>query len=83
MVARATKLERGRLKADRSRGGTGRVARAGAPRYSRLELSAPAAVPTRPFAEVELPTGLRVRLFTESGETFALLSSLLGAGGPR
>jgi hypothetical protein len=35
----------------------------------------------RPFAEVETPAGLKVRLFTETGEALGLLSSLLGAGG--
>ena len=53
------------------------------PTYSRMELAAPAATTARPFAEVELPTGLKVRLFTETGEALGLLSSLLGAGGPR
>jgi hypothetical protein len=50
--------------------------------YSRLELSAPAAT-ARPFAVVEMPTGLRVRLFTDTSEALGLLSSLLGAGGLR
>jgi hypothetical protein len=52
------------------------------PTYSRLELAAPAAA-ARPFAEVELPTGLKVRLFTETGDALGLLSSLLGARGAR
>ena len=82
-VARATKVERGRLMTDRSRGKKRRVAGAGVPTYSRLDLTAPAASTARPFAEVEMPTGLRVRLFTESGDALALLSSLLGAGGAR
>lgn len=81
-VARATKVDRGRLESDRSRGGKRRVSGTGVPKYSRLELAAPAA-PARPFAEVEMPTGVRVRLFTDTGEALALLSSLLGAGGPR
>jgi hypothetical protein len=50
--------------------------------YSRLELSAPAAT-ARPFAEVEMPTGLKVRLFADTGEALGLLSSLLGTGGLR
>jgi hypothetical protein len=80
-VARATKVDRGRLESDRSRGGRARGA--GVATYSRLELAAPAAATARPFAEVEMPTGLKVRLFTDSGEALGLLSSLLGAGGPR
>jgi len=82
-VARETKVDRGRLEAERSGGGRTRVARAGVARYSRLELSAPAVATGRPFAEVEMPTGLRVRLFTESADALGLLSSLLGAGSPR
>lgn len=79
-VARATKVDRGRLESDRIRGG--RVRGTGVPMYSRLDLAAPAAT-ARPFAEVEMPTGLRVRLFTDTGEALGLLSSLLGAGGLR
>ena len=81
-VARATKVDRGRLESDRSRGGKRRVPETSGPMYSRLELVAPAAT-ARPFAEVEMPTGLRVRLFTDTGEALGLLSSLLGAGGLR
>lgn len=82
-VARAIKVDRGRLDTGRSRGKQGRVPEAGVPTYSRLELAAPSAATTRPFAEVETPTGLRVRLFTETREALGLLSSLLGAGDPR
>lgn len=81
-VARATKMDRGRLESDRSRGGKRRVPETRVPVYSRLDLAAPAAT-ARPFAEVEMPTGLRVRLFTDTGEALGLLSSLLGAGGLR
>lgn len=82
-VARATKVDRGRLKTGRrSRGGREAPA-ASAPTYSRLDLAAPAVVTARPFAEIEMPTGLKVRLFTEAGEAIGLLSSLLGAGGSR
>jgi hypothetical protein len=82
-VARATKVDRGRFKTGRrmSRGGT-RAPAARVPAFSRVELSAPAVTP-RPFAEVELPTGLKVRLYTQTGEAFELLSSLCGLGGAR
>jgi hypothetical protein len=82
-VARATKVDRSRLETDKSRGGRRRAAGTDVPTYSRLDLAAPAAATPRPFAEVEMPTGLKVRLFTESGEALGLLTSLLGAGGPR
>jgi len=48
-----------------------------------LELAAPTGATPRPFAEVEMPTGLKVRLFTGTDEALGLLSSLLGAGGPQ
>jgi hypothetical protein len=82
-VARATKVARGRLGTGADRGKRRRAPGASVPTYSRLDLAAPAAATARPFAEVELPTGMKVRLFTETGEAFALLSSLLGTGGPQ
>lgn len=79
-VYRVTKVDLGRLKD----GGRSRVAKrapaAGVATYSRVELAGPAAAP-RPFAEVEMSTGLKVRLFAVTDETLGLLSSLLGAGG--
>jgi len=81
-VARSTKVDRGRLKSGGRRRGR-RVAAAGSlPTFSRLEIAAPLGT-ARPFAEVELPTVLRVRLFTLSHEALGLLGSLLGAGGAR
>lgn len=83
-VARATKVGRGRLKTGRSSRGQRRAPApaASVPTYSRVEVAAAMGTP-RPFAEVETPTGLKVRLFTQTGEALGLLSSLLGAGGPR
>jgi hypothetical protein len=81
-VARATKVGRGRLKTGRRGRGGRKAPAASVPTYSRLELAAPAAT-ARPFAEVEMPTGLKVRLFTETGEALGLLTSLLGAGASR
>jgi hypothetical protein len=52
------------------------------PGFSRLTLPAPLA-PVLPFAEVEVPTGLKVRLFAPTAEAFGLLNSLLGGGGVR
>jgi hypothetical protein len=84
-VARATKVDRGRLKTGGARGKKRRAPApaSGDPTYSRLEVAAPAAATPRPFAEIEMPTGLKVRLFTEAGEALGLLSSLLGSGAPR
>jgi hypothetical protein len=84
-VARATKVDRGRLKTGGARGKKRRAPApaASAPTYSRLDLAAPAVATVRPFAEVEMPTGLKVRLFTDAAEAIGLLSSLLGAEGSR
>jgi hypothetical protein len=50
-----------------------------------LEVGAPAAASPLPraFAEVELPTGAKVRLFTGTDEALGLLTALLGAAGAR
>jgi hypothetical protein len=82
-VYRVTKVDPSRLKDGRRRRVVKRAPEAGVPTYSRLDLTAPVMVTPRPFAEIEMPTGLKVRLFTEAGEALGLLSSLLGAGGPR
>jgi hypothetical protein len=81
VVARATKLEHGRLKAM-----LGRQTEADAtvPSYSRMELALPvAAVAEQPFAEVETPAGLKVRIFAHTPEAVGLITSLLVMGGAR
>ena len=76
-VARATKVDRGRLKTGgRSRG------RSGVPAFSRLEVAAPM-VAARPFAEIETVAGLKLRLFTQTHEALELLWSLCSTGGAR
>ncbi len=87
-VGRATGVQRDRLivaLAER-RGVAGRSAAAASivPAYSRVEVVATAAPSSaQPFAEVEAPSGLKVRLFVESGGALGLLTALLGAGGAR
>jgi|SRR5512133_3546146 hypothetical protein len=82
-VFRVTKVDLSRLKdAGRSRVEK-RAFATSVPKYSRMDLPAPTTVTPRPFAEIEMPTGLKVRLFTEAAEALGLLSSLLGAGGLR
>lgn len=85
-VSRATRVSRGRLVVARL-GQTQVGAASIVPAYSRVEIAPPApavspSAPT-PFAEVETPSGLRVRLFSETGGALGLLSALLGAGGAR
>ena len=85
-VSRATKVQRDRLvvgRAERGQGGAGSASIV--PAYSRVAVAplAPGAPAARPFAEVETPSGLTVRFFTETGGALGLLSALLGAGGAR
>lgn len=87
-VGRATGVQRDRLVVARAerRGVAGRSAAAASivPAYSRVEVVATAAPSSaQPFAEVEAPSGLKVRLFGESGGALGLLTALLGAGGAR
>ena len=81
VVARATRLEQGRLKAEHGR-------RAGSdvrmPSYSRIALASAAATGAeRPLAEVETPGGLKVRIFMHTPEVVGLVTSLLVMGGAR
>ncbi len=83
VVARATKLDQTRLKSER---GSVQPTKAGpvVPTFSRMELAPPPmGVTDRPFAEVETPTGVKVRLFTPTAEAVGLVTSLLAAGGVR
>ena len=52
------------------------------PAYSRVELVASTGL-TRPFAELEMPSGVKVRLYSQTQEMLGLLSSVCGAGGAR
>lgn len=82
-VARATRVDRGRLKIEANGRRRRRAAPARVPTFSRVELAAPVAAAARPFAEVETATGLKVRLFTQTNEAFELISSLCGLEGER
>lgn len=87
-VGRATGVQRHRLvvaRAERNEGAKRSAAAASmVPAYSRVEIAAIAAPSSaRPFAEVEAPSGLKVRLFIESGGALGLLAAVLGAGGAR
>jgi hypothetical protein len=82
-VQRATKVPHGKLGSG-IRGSAGKRKRtlersAVVPAFSRLDLAVPSAS-SRPFAEVETPRGMKVRIFSATPETLALLSSLCGAG---
>lgn len=79
-VARTVKIDGRRLI-----GASGSAARirgnaVGVPSYSRVEMAAASA---GPFAEVEMPNGLKLRLYSQTQETLGLLSSMCVAGGAR
>ena len=80
-VARATKIDRGRLLTLRAGPIQRRRIRAATrPAFSRVEIAAPPAA-GRPLAEIEMPTGVKVRIFAETAKTLELLSSLCGSRG--
>jgi hypothetical protein len=81
-VARATKIRAYRFKTGRRSRGKRTAPAASVPRFSRVEIAPPAGT-FRPFAEVESPSGLKVRLFAQTEEALGLLTSLLGAAGAR
>jgi len=80
-VVRVTGIERSRLMGRRNDLHNRRRADVAAiPSFSRVALVAPTAM-NRPFAEIEIPTGVKLRFFTETHETVGFLSSLCGMGG--
>ena len=82
-VARAVKMDRRRLEGPQTaaseENGTGPAM---TPSYSRMDLVG-AAAPTRPVAELEMPSGIKLRLYVETQAVMGLLSSVCGAGGGR
>ncbi len=83
VVAMATKLDQTRLKAERTGRERSEIGPMAPPPYSRMELAPPVAAAERPFAEVETPAGVKVRLFTPTAEAVGLVTSLLAMGGAR
>jgi hypothetical protein len=82
VVAKSMKLDQTRLKLEHARGEQSESGPM-APSYSRMELAPPTAAAERPFAEVETPAGVKVRLFTPTAEAVGLVTSLLAMGGVR
>lgn len=80
-VVRALKVDRRRLEGAELATGEERNP-VTAPAYSVMELPG-LATSARPFAELELPSGVKLRLYSGSQETMGLLSSVCGAGGGR
>ena len=52
------------------------------PAFSRIELTAPPRT-NQPVAEVEMPSGMKLRIFAVTAETTGLLSALCGVAGAR
>jgi hypothetical protein len=78
-VSRAVKLDRRRLEgAEPEREGR-EPESVVTPSYSRVELVG-AGGASRPFAELELPSGIKLRLYSHAPETMTLLSSVCGSG---
>lgn len=80
-VSRAVGVDRRRLE-DRNLGDRPAQVKPGAtPAYPRVEVSGGGPGLWRPFAELELPRGVKVRLYANGPETMGLLLSVCGAGG--
>jgi hypothetical protein len=83
-VAQVAKIDGRRLSKGPGRGAQqGDVSQSALPSYSRLRLTPPVVEASRPFAELEMPNGMRLRLYSGAEETMALLSSVCSAGGGR
>lgn len=92
-VVRVTGVKRARLlrtarSQPRVRGARSTLARATAPvaTFSRLDLSAPSAPSVsrpRPIAEVEMGSGVTLRVFEQTAEMLGLLTAVCGFGGGR
>lgn len=79
-VSRAVKLDRRRLEGGEPAGESRRADPVVVtPAYSRMELVG-AASASRPFAELELPSGIKLRLYSYAPETMTLLSTVCGSG---
>ena len=82
-VVEATKVARRHLSANAGVDGKHRkISARSVPSFSRIDLTAPVAM-SRPLAEVETPSGMKLRVFGVSPEALSLLSTLCGAGGTR
>jgi hypothetical protein len=87
-VVGVTRVERARLFGSRPAGRKTPDEKAkGEPRsiaaFSRLELSAPSAPSLRPIAEVEMGSGVRLRMFEQTPELMGLLTAVCGLEGIR
>jgi hypothetical protein len=82
-LVRTLRVDRRRLEGgDASEGGERGPGPESAPAYSRVEL-AELAASAPAFAELELPSGAKLRFYSDSAQTLGLLAQVCGAGGAR
>jgi hypothetical protein len=83
-VTQATKIDRRCLERDcAGRDKSREVRTAAVPSFSRVELVPPVAATGQPFAELETPGGLKLRIFTQTEAVLGMLASVCGMGGGR
>ena len=82
-VLRALNIHKRQLRLLPKRGGINgkRPSKGAKPSYSKIDLMGPVA--NRLFAEFEMPSGMKLRLYSQTRETMEFLSSVCGAGGGR
>ena len=81
-VSRAINMDWERMSNKISRNSSGSCKKNGAPpAYSRLELLPPALSINQPLAEIESPSGMKLRIYSVGPEALALLSSFCRTGG--
>jgi len=81
-VVRVVKVDRRRLAGGRASVRAEResqVRTPTAPSYSRLPLMGPSSSPP-PFAELEMPSGVKLRLYSQTQEAIHLLTSMCSVG---
>ena len=77
-IMRAMRVDRRRLEVASEETSEKSPSAESAPRYSRVDLSGVGAF-APPFAELELPSGAKLRFFSDSAQTLGLLSQVCGA----
>ena len=79
-VARAVRMDGRRLGSAPGAAAGHRRSERRTPGYSRVEMAAPVGV-GRPLAELEMPSGVKVRFYSQTEEMLALLSAVCAGGG--
>jgi hypothetical protein len=80
-VIQATRIDRARLRGRSKNPRKKQKATAATPSFTRLERTSSSTANHHPFAELETPAGLKIRIFIETPEILCFLASLCGAVG--